>query len=450
MSKRAVSVAWALLAAGAACGASAVAPSSGAPSSGAPSTAAAPPTASASATSTAAVSPPPPAPPRVLVISIDSLRADMPWAGYGRDMAPRLTAFAKQAVRYSRFYALSSYTAMSVSGLLSGRYASELDRTSFFFANFHDSNVMVPELLQKAGVRTLSAQAHFYLDQKAGFRQGFDLYEMVPGLQADNHTDLNVTSPEHLSIALRQLGDKSSASGPLFAWYHFMDPHDRYVGHEGFGPFGKKARDRYDAEVMFTDHHVGKLLDFVDAQPWGASTTIVVTADHGEAFGEHKLTRHGFELYDVLVHVPLLVRTPGGTPRQIDEPRSAIDLAPSVLELFGAPKEPAMHGTSLVSEWRGGATPSRDVVIDLPRTSDNDRKRALVSGRYKLIAHGDDFSFELFDVVADPGELRDLRRAEPKVFEDMQARYREASGRIRERCPNPVRKMRGRKPGKPC
>ncbi|WP_437627649.1 sulfatase [Sorangium sp. So ce1151] len=386
----------------------------------------------------------------VLVVSIDSLRADMPWNGYERDIAPTLTAFEKKAVSYTRHYAISSYTSMSVGGFLAGRYPSEVDRSGYFFGNYPDSVLMFPELLQKAGVRTMSAHAHFYFDQKAGFRQGFDVYEIVPGLSADNTTDRNVTSPGHLDLAMKMLSDKANTSGTFFAYFHFLDPHDVYMTHEGIEPFGKRARDKYDGEVKFTDMHVGKLLDFVAQQPWAKDTAIIVTADHGEAFGEHKMFRHGFEVWDVLAHVPLMIQAPGITPRRIDVPRSSIDLAPTILELTGAPAEPSFPGKSLVPELHGAKAEPRDVIVDLPRTSDNDRRRALIHGQYKLIAYGDDDAFDLFDVVADPGELKDLKREQPSVLEEMKALYKERSAAIKDVCPKNTAKLKGKKKNKRC
>ncbi|KYG04082.1 choline-sulfatase, partial [Sorangium cellulosum] len=387
----------------------------------------------------------------VLVISIDSMRADMPWNGYERDIAPRLTAFEKKAVSYTRHYAISSYTSMSVGGFLAGRYPSEVERSGYFFGNYPDSVLMFPELLQKAGVRTMTAHAHFYFDQKAGFRQGFDVYEIVPGLSADNTTDRNVTSPGHLELAIKMLSDKANTSGTFFAYFHFLDPHDVYMTHEGIEPFGKRARDKYDGEVKFTDMHVGKLLDFVAQQPWGKDTAIIITADHGEAFGEHKMYRHGFEVWDVLTHVPLMIQAPGGiTPRRIDVPRSSIDLAPTILDMTGAPPEPSFPGKSLVPELYGASAEARDVIVDLPRTSDNDRRRALISGRHKLIAYGDDDAFELYDVVADPGETKDIKREQGAVFEAMKAIYRERSAAIKDVCPKNTAKLKGKKKNKPC
>ena len=374
----------------------------------------------------------------------------MPWAGYPRDIAPYLTAFEKKCVSYERAYSISSYTAMSVGGLLAGRYPSELQRSGFFFSAYPDEELMFPELLQQAGVRTLAAHAHWYFDTKSGFRQGFDVYRMVDGIVEDNKKAVEITSPKHLALAQEILGSKSDTAGQFFAWFHFVDPHDLYLEHDGID-FGKRARDRYDGEVLFTDRHIGKLIDFIEAQPWGERTAIIVTADHGEAFGEHKMSRHGFELWDVLVHVPLMVKIPGAPPRHITTPRSAIDLAPTVLELLGLPPSPGFQGKSLASEIRGEAEPEpRAVIIDLPRTSDNRRRRALVWDRYKIIALDDDFRFELYDLVADPGETIDLRHRDPVHYELMKARYLEASKTIHDVCPKMRDKLLGRRKERPC
>jgi len=416
------------------------------------------PSVSAMASALAAPTNPPPAaappgPPKdlnVLVVTIDSMRADMPWLGYKRDIAPVMSAFAKTAVSYSRYYSISSYTAMSLGGFLAGRYPGELERSGYFFGNYPDSVLMFPELLQKAGIRTMSAHAHFYFDQKAGFRQGFDVYEIVPGLIKDNHTDKNITSPQHIELAKKILSDKANTGGRFFAWFHLLDPHDEYMPHDGIGPYGKSTRDKYDAEITFTDKHIGELFAFVDSQEWGKRTAIIISADHGEAFGEHKMYRHGFEVWNMLTHVPLMIRAPGITPRQIDTPRSGVDLAPTIMEFFGVPKDPEMQGTSLVPELYGKEPEVRDVIIDLPRTSDNDRRRAFVRGDLKLIAEGDDEGYRLFNVKDDWDEKKDLKKSQAEQFEKMRDAYKERQKSIKDVCPKMREKLKGKRKGKPC
>jgi arylsulfatase A-like enzyme len=377
----------------------------------------------------------PPKDLNVLVISIDSLRADMPWAGYPRAIAPNLTALEKKSVSYHRAYAISSYTSMSLGGFLGGKYPSEMKRSGYFFGTYPKSDLMFPELLQKQGIKTIAAQAHGYF-RSAGFDQGFDEWEIVPGILFDSETDPNVTSPKHEALAEKLLSDPALDTARFFAWFHFLDPHDGYMSHEkdGIPPYGKSARDRYDAEVTFTDRYVGKLLDFVAQKPWGKRTAIIVTADHGEAFGEHGQTRHGFEVWENLVHVPLFLAVPGAAPRGVDVPRSALDLAPTILELFGLAPEPTFEGKSLVKELYGAPAEARDVIVDLPMTSDSDKRRALIHGEQKIIAFGKSETLRLFDLAADPGEKSPITRG--PAFDEMAARYRAASKGIEDVAPS--------------
>jgi choline-sulfatase len=367
----------------------------------------------------------------VLLISVDSLRADMPWAAYPRPIAPRLTELEKHAVTYTRAYSMSSYTSMSLGGLLGGKLPGELKRDGYFFGVYAKSNLLFPELLQGAKVHTLAVHGHGYF-KGAGFEQGFDAWELVPGLKWNPRTDENITSPQLEAIAEKLLSDPVCDTGRFFAWTHFMDPHDQYLPHDGIPRYGngRTARDRYDGEVTFTDQYIGKLLDFIASKPWGRRTAIIVTADHGEAFGEHGQLAHGFELWENLVHVPLMFVVPGLSPLHIDEPRSAVDLAPTILELLGVPQPtradaggaPYFEGKSLVPELCGASPESRDVVVDLPATSDNDRRRSLIHGTTKIIAFGKDVSFQVFDLETDPGEMQPITRGD--AFASMRARYR--------------------------
>jgi arylsulfatase A-like enzyme len=390
----------------------------------------------------------------VILISIDSLRADMPWAGYPRDIAPNLAALEKKSVSFTHAYSLSSYTSMSLGGFLAGRYPSELKRDGFFFGTYAKENVFFPELLQKNGIHTFSAHAHGYF-KDAGFQQGFDQWELVPNLKWNNTTDENVTGEAHEHIAERMLGHAleptgtgadagggtdgggvASAAGRFFAWFHFLDPHDQYMAHEqdGIASFGNKPRDKYDAEVVYTDQKIGKLLAFIDQQPWKDRTAIIVTADHGEAFGEHKQFLHGFEVWENLVRVPLFFYVPGVSRAHLDTPVSALDMAPTILDMFGVEKDPEMEGRSLYASVKGGAEPEAlDVVVDLPVTSDNDKRRAVIYGKKKAIAFGEGGAIQAFDLEQDPAEEHPITSGD--AFDAASKRYRDASARIKEVSP---------------
>jgi choline-sulfatase len=358
-----------------------------------------------------------------MLILVDSLRADMPWAGYPRDIAPNLTALEKTCASYTRGYSTSSYTAKSVAAALSGQYPSTLKRSGFFFTKYPASDLFFPELLKAAGVYTLATHGHMYMAKgRNGLDQGFDDWRVVAGLSFDAQTDNSVTSDKMTALAMEQL-QAVPADKRFFLYAHYMDPHDVYHKHKESPDFGKKRRDLYDSEVFYTDLYLGKLLDWAKQQAWWKDTVLIVSADHGEAFGEHKMYRHAFELWEMLVHVPLMVCGPGIEAHHIDTPRGSVDLAPTILELEGVPADPVMVGKSLVPELRGAEPEARPVLLDLPADSNNPERRALIDGDLKLLVFGNDYRFDLYDVVQDPGETDNLAKKRPDDLARMKALY---------------------------
>ena len=216
----------------------------------------------------------------------------------------------------------------------------------------------------------------------------------------------------------------------FFAYFHFMDPHATYVKHRGHPDFGRSERDRYDNEVHYTDALIGEIVDWGLTQPWGKQTVFIFTGDHGEAFGEHGRHRHGYEVWEPLVKVPLMVCIPGQKPRKLMVRRSHIDLAPTIADLMNVPANPPFRGTSLVPEVLGANVAPRRIVVDQPRCNLTDRRRAVIADGYKIIAFGDDTSFRVHHLDQDPTEQNDLVEKEPEIFEKMKKIYFEESKTI--------------------
>jgi arylsulfatase A-like enzyme len=399
-------------------------------------------TSSAHAAAKAAAATPPdagpavPAPKRpynVLLIMIDSLRSDMPWAGYPRDIAPWLTRFQKEScVVYPNAYSLSSYTAKSVGPALVGEYPSAMPHTASFFTQYPDAqNLFVSERARKAGVRTLAGHAHGYFMPRLGNNQGFDDYRLIPGA-VDLKAVTSITSEPLTKLAMDMLGaPENTGKRPFFAYFHYLDPHHTYEKHKGHPDFGSKPRDVYDNEVHYTDKWVGTLLDWAKQQPWWSRTVVMITADHGEGFGERGQFRHAYELWESLVRVPWFICVPGVAPRHIAVRRSHVDLAPTIADLLGLPADPPFTGKSLVDEVFGKVAPEpRRIVVDLPRADLMDRRRGVIDGDYKLLGFGDDTRFMLFNVAKDPWEAEELSKTEPDQLERMKRVYQETSEKI--------------------
>jgi hypothetical protein len=357
----------------------------------------------------------------------------MPWAGYPREIAPWLTAFqAKHCVTYTQGYALSSYTAKSVVPALVGAYPSEMPRDGYFFTKYADENLFITERIQQLGHRTFQGQAHGYFLPMLKSNQGYDETRLLPGVNLN--AVKGVVDDRLLELALKMLSDPANvtpAGGKrFFGYFHFMDPHHTYVKHAGHPDFGPKARDRYDNEVHHTDALVGKLVDHARKQPWGKQTVFIFTGDHGEGFGEHGHYRHAYELWESLIKVPLIICIPGNRPQKLAVRRSHIDLAPTVADLMQVPADPPFRGTSLVPELLGEKVKERRIVVDLPRCDLMDRRRAVIADGYKIIGFGDDNSFKLYNLDADPNEEVDLVKREPEQFLRMKQIYLEESQKI--------------------
>jgi len=364
-------------------------------------------------------------PRNVIMITLDAVRADMPWQGYKREIAPNLTKLAKTGTVYTHAYAASSYTAKSMGSLFAGKYPSSLYRDGSFFTHYSKANVWFTETLHDAGVHTVGVTAHKYFDQGKNLGQGFDIWKMPADLKFDPETDNNITSPDMTKLGTEILGDPKNTEGRFFAWLHYGDPHDKYKLHPESPTYGSKGRDLYDNEIHFTDMWIQKLLDFCATQPWWKDTVVIISADHGEAFGEHKQYFHGFALWEHLVRVPLIIAGPGIDARQVDLRRSHIDLAPTILELIGVPAPEGLHGKSLVPELLGKEPPGErePILCDLPADKYNPPTRVAVLGDFKLIEDPGP-KYHLYNVVADPEELKDLAedpKSKAKLDELMKA-----------------------------
>jgi len=381
-----------------------------------------------------------PADLNLVLITIDTLRSDLGYAGNPRPLSPHLDKLAKTSVVYERAYSLASYTGKSVGPLLIGKYGSETHRNWGHSNTFSKEDTFLAERLQKAGIHTMSAHALRYFGKGTGLERGFDTVDLTAagGEGSIKEMENSATGEKLGDAAIKLLANPEATKGRFFLWVHFLDCHADYLPHADGPSFGTSQRDLYDGEIAFTDKHVGRILDAIAAAPWGSKTAVIVTSDHGEAFSEHKMVRHGVELWEELVHVPLLIHVPGVPPARLTAPRSAIDLAPTMMELLGAPKPSGadndfFSGVSLLPDLSlvSGASPEpRDVFIDMPAGPYNDAKRALIHGNLKVITAGG-AHMEIYDLAKDAEERHDLG-SDPDQVKQIQPYYDAVKARLRE------------------
>ncbi|HVU01114.1 MAG TPA: sulfatase-like hydrolase/transferase [Polyangiaceae bacterium] len=349
----------------------------------------------------------------VVLVTVDTLRADLGFAGNPRSVSPNLDALAQRGAVFERAYSLASYTGKSVGPLLLGKYPSETDRTFEHFDTFGTKETFVQERLRRAGRRTLTAQAHWYFEPKSGLGRGFDVSDYgaeprVPQMEGDRTVNGDVLTDRAIALLSRP----ENAREPFYLWLHYVDVHAAYVPHPGFD-FGSSSRDLYDGEVAFVDAQIGRLLRAIAESPFSGRTAVVVTSDHGEAFGEHGMAFHGREVWEELVHVPLIVSVPGLPPRRIAVRRSAIDLVPTLLELADVPPPSGegpdfVSGVSLLPDLLGASAPEpRPVLVDMAEGPYNDERQAFYDGPYKLVASRGR-PLAVYDLDRDASERTDL------------------------------------------
>ena len=318
---------------------------------------------------------------------------------------------------------------------MAGRYPSEMPRTNRHEVRYLSQNVLLAERLKEAGFRTAGAASHFLFSPELGWTAGFDRFLSVPGegdAPPGSHIDRYYTSRGLADAAISILKELEITSDRFFVWVHFLDPHSQYLKHPGFSVFGSAPRDLYDGEVAFTDFHIGRVLDALEASPLAGRTVVVLTGDHGEAFGEHGEFFHGREVWDEIVRVPLVIRVPGVKPRRITRRVSHVDLEPTILELAGVAADAGARGESLASELFGSDLPARPILIDQPRNVYYDPKRAFIEGGLKLHHLFDSNTYRLYDLDHDPHETHDLAAEDTVTLRRIRRDYAEFTSQISE------------------
>jgi choline-sulfatase len=349
---------------------------------------------------------PPPEPEKidnVVLITIDALRADQPWTGYTRVSTPNLSALAAKSIVYENAYALSNMTTTSLSAMLAGRYPSELARSRCPLAGYAPRSDALAPTLKANGVRTVAVLGHLAFVARLVPDAGFDAWRLIENAAAPV-TQGAVSGEAIAKLFVRTIAE-AAESGHFFAWAHFIDPHDKYVAHRDFPASDSGPRGLYDGEVAYTDAMIGRVLTAIETS--APHTAIIVTADHGEAFGEHGARKHGFSTYDEELRVPLLLYVPGTSPRRIAATRSAIDIAPTVAALLGVPAPAAWRGTSLLEDLNDA--PARPVIVDMPELDGRPASRVVLVDGHKVVTGAT--GTRIHDLAEDPGENHPLKDA---------------------------------------
>ena len=345
--------------------------------------------------------------PNVLLVTIDTLRADR-LGCYGAREAetPAIDALAREGVLFQSAYSPLPLTLPSHATMLTGLQPVAHGLVDNGITSSDLGAATLAERLSAAGYDTAAFVAAFVLNRLFGLDRGFALYDDGP----PEETELVglfrrvADARERVDAAIEWLG--RSRQRPFFLWLHLFDVHAPHAAPE---PFARRfASDPYGGEVAYVDSQVRRLLEYLKWRGLEGRTLVVLTSDHGEGLGEHGEKTHGFFLYDATLRVPLIVRLPGRLPagRRVEEAATLADLLPSILDLLGLPPNPRSHGVALFAAPRDRLDRALWAQSDHPRRQYGwARLRSVRRGIWKYI---DAPRPELYDLAGDPGETRNL------------------------------------------
>lgn len=396
--------------------------------------------------------------PNVLLISVDTMRADhLASLGYPRPATPNIDTLASRGVLCERAYSTSSWTKPAHASVFTGLYPQTHG------AMKHDEGLqpefpVMAETLQARGYTTLGVVSAPPLHRLFGFARGFQHYDDQTYLldrqanlfmRSDNPRQVDIhsgyTSTLITESALRMLELARSPDRPFFLFVNYFDAHHNYlppapVAQEWCSPYAgaqhgeidqwndmpapldldahvvdvPRLRDLYSAELRHVDDQVGRLLNFLRDRSLLEDTIVVIFSDHGEEFLEHGHLAHGRTLHNEVIHVPLIFAGPGvPSGERITSPVSLVDLFPTLLQLLGMPPQEGVQGMPLLEGNKVAMHEDRDLFawLDLPPY----HYHALISNHDKLVRDMGTGNRILYDLLDDPGETRDDTPYHPEV-----------------------------------
>jgi arylsulfatase A-like enzyme/Flp pilus assembly protein TadD len=361
----------------------------------------------------------------VVLISIDTLRADhLPAYGYRGVETPAIDALRRDAVLFARAYTHTPLTLPSHTALLTGLLPAETgvrDNVGYVLdaARVKRHEIpFLPQILKDHGYATGGAVSAYVLQGKTGLATGFDFYEDSIEFRAG--TGLGGLQRPGKETWLRSRDWlRGAARLPFFFFFHIYEPHTPYEPPE---PFASRYASKYDGEIATADAVIGEVLAELERLGVYERAIVVLLSDHGEGLGDHGEAEHGVLLYQEAIHVPLLLKLPhaqlaGAT---VEAPAQLTDLAPTLLGLLGLPRPPRLRGVALL-ELRRGLAPERRIYAETfyPRLHFGWSELAsLVDRRWHYIEGP---APELYDLGGDPGEKRNLLAEQRRVTAEMRS-----------------------------
>ncbi len=383
----------------------------------------------------------PSAPKTVIIISVDTLRADhLGCYGYPRKTTPTIDTLARDGVLFSRCFTLTPLTTPGFSTMLTSLPPFKHGAKRNGLPIFNQINTL-PAYLKKHGYLSAAYVSNWPLRKKlCGLHRDFDSYVEVFGKKRW----MGILTPEGKAnnVTGRAINwlDKHHRQ-KIFLWVHYTEPHAPYKLHRQYVfKFQRKYRsyyppgthynkiERYDSEIGFTDYHIGKLIEKIKSLGLYRDSLIVFNSDHGESFGEHHYFKHGRRLYNSTLHVPLIVKYPGnhlsGTKR--NDNVCLLDIAPTILSILKIPVPRHMEGLTLLKKNENRIIFFETYKGALLIKKNNKFKTkvfpilyGILQGSKKIICNRKSKNIEMYNLKKDWFELHDLHEEDKIHFKNL-------------------------------
>src|SRR5262245_4499341 len=425
--------------------------------------------------------------PNILIVLLDATRADhLSLFGYSRATDPNLKAFASKGMAFTRMFAQAPSTRPSVATLFSS-LSPAVHRANDDRDFLSDSFVLLPEVLRNAGYTTFGISANANVSPTFGYAQGFDEF-IVWKAEAPFRLTLlgrfaeDLLGPARLTRLLHEHRElipvaesvtdttlawaTKHAKKPFFMYVHYIDPHYPYrppapynqafdyrrdpprrrggtvdpaslATRNEYRDLTLKTLDQYDGEILYADHHIGRLLDGLQAAGLLDNTIVVFTADHGEEFYEHDNIGHAKSVYEEVLWIPFFMVWPGKIPAgtATGQMVGLIDVMPTLLSMVGLQAPPLVQGKTFAAMLADPKAPAGDRTLYAQVVNKGFSMDMARNATYKFIFHGygpRHGSEEYYDLQGDPLERANLGvkapapamalRKELTLFNDIVAR----------------------------
>jgi arylsulfatase A-like enzyme/Tfp pilus assembly protein PilF len=354
-------------------------------------------------------------PPNVILISLDTVRADhLGCYGAKEIQTPALDALARDGIVFERAVSQVPLTWPSHAAILTGLYPFQNGVQDFTGQPLEARFRSVAQAFQTHGYATGAVVSSFVLDRSWGLARGFDFYDDAFSAKAFAHKDLGlVERPAGESVTRALAWLQKTSRRPFFFWLHLYDPHSPYDPPEPYRT--QYSTHPYDGEIAYSDHELERLIAWLKHNHLYDHSLIVFLSDHGESLGGHGEQEHGFFVYDSTVHIPLIVKPPAGSgfrPGRVARPVETIAVAPTLLRLAGVHDEieKQLGSQGLLGSGAGKDDEAYTETFYPFSSFGWSPLHALETSRYEYI---DAPTPELYDLAADPAEKNNLATQQP-------------------------------------